>query len=202
MFRNKKMALYILGAVVVFAVIVAVWWRVFFGTPNPQLPQRTISVQSSSSAGSAAGASSSQPVGTSAPVVDGENPPLAEETFSVDGANFNVEIASATLTQTRGLSFRPSLGANDGMLFVFSSGNIQTFWMKDMNFPLDMIWISGNTVVGFAQDVPAPAPGTQLWELPVYTSPSDTDKVLEVNSGTVAKYNIKVGDTVTIAGAK
>jgi len=67
-----------------------------------------------------------------------------------------------------------------------------------MNFPLDMIWISGNTVDGFAQNVPAPAPGAQLWELPIYTSPTNTDKVLEVNAGTVAKYNIKVGDTVTI----
>jgi len=61
-----------------------------------------------------------------------------------------------------------------------------------------MIWISGTTVDGFAQNVPAPASGAQLWQLPVYSSPDNTDKVLEVNAGTVAKYNIKVGDAVTI----
>ncbi len=50
------------------------------------------------------------------------------------------------------------------MLFIFGTGATQTFWMKDMNFALDMIWISGNTVAGFSQNVPAPGPGTQLWE--------------------------------------
>jgi uncharacterized membrane protein (UPF0127 family) len=65
-----------------------------------------------------------------------------------------------------------------------------------------MIWISGNTVVGFAQNVPVPTPGTALWNLPVYASPGNTDKVLEVNVGTVAKYNIKVGDAVTIGAGK
>jgi uncharacterized membrane protein (UPF0127 family) len=84
------------------------------------------------------------------------------------------------------------------MLFLFGAGSVQTFWMFGMNFPLDMIWISGTTVAGFAQDVPAPASGTALWSLPVYTSPANVDKVLEVNAGTVAKYNIKVGDMVTI----
>jgi uncharacterized membrane protein (UPF0127 family) len=84
------------------------------------------------------------------------------------------------------------------MFFTFATGSVQSFWMKDMNFPLDMIWISGNTVVGFAQNVSAPAPGMALWKLPIYASPGNTDKVLEVNAGTVAKYNIRVGDAVTI----
>ena len=134
----------------------------------------------------------------SSTIVSGENPPLAAEQLNIDSATFNVEIASTTLEQTRGLSFRPSLGASDGMLFIFGTGSVQSFWMKDMNFPLDMIWISGNTVAGFAQNVPAPAPGTRSGNLPVYTSPPNTDKVLEVNAGTVAKYNIKAGDAVTI----
>lgn len=194
------MALYILGVLVVLA-IVAVWWKLFFGTPNPPLPKATVFVASTTAA---ANTSSSTTVTSSssvaAPIVAGENPPLSTEPFSVDGATFTVEVASTMLEQARGLSYRPSLAADAGMLFIFGSGGVQTFWMQAMNFPLDMIWISGDRVVGFAQDVPAPAPGTQAWQLPVYSSPPNTDKVLEVNAGTVAKYDIKVGDTVTIGG--
>ena len=129
------------------------------------------------------------------------NPPLAPGTVRIGGATFNVEIASTTLEQARGLSLRKSLGENDGMLFIFSWPGIQSFWMKDTNFPLDMIWIgsgqSGNKVLGFVENAP-PQPGVSLWGLRVYDSPDGTDKVLEVNAGTVAKDNIKVGDTVQV----
>lgn len=182
--------------IVLFAIMVGVWWHVFFGRPNAPLPQATVSVQSPQSSSTASASA------TSSSVVDGENPPLPSEALNIDAATFTVEIASTSIEQTRGLSFRPSLGANDGMLFIFATGSVQSFWMKDMNFPLDMIWISSTTVVGFAQNVPVPAPGTALWNLPVYISPGDVDKVLEVNAGTVAKYNIRVGDSVTIGKGK
>lgn len=205
------MTLSLAVALVLIIIAIAAWWHLFFGTPNPPLPQTTVSIQSSTpgTTGTVASASASATTGTtstaaagSAPVVAGENPLLATEALSIDSATFNVEIASTSLEQTRGLSFRPSLAPNAGMLFIFSAGSVQTFWMKDMNFPLDMIWISGNIVDGFAQNVPAPGPGTQLWELPIYASPPNTDKVLEVNAGTVAKYNIKMGDTVTIGAGE
>jgi len=187
------------ASLVLFIIAIGIWWHVYFGTANPPLPRANVSIASSTSSGSASG-SSDPAVG--AATNPAENPDLNTEGLSIDGTMFNVEIASSSLEQTRGLSFRTSLGANDGMLFTFSTGTTQTFWMKDMNFALDMIWISGNTVDGFAQDVPAPGPGTQLWQLPTYSSPANTDKVLEVNAGTVAKYNIKVGDTVTIGPAQ
>lgn len=200
MSRNKKMTIiFIFVTLVVVVVATVVWWRVFFGTVNSPLPQAQVVVQSQSSTAAMATAA---PASTSTPLVAGENPPLAEESLNIDTATFNVEIASTAIEQTRGLSFRPSLGAQSGMVFIFGSASVQNFWMKDMNFPLDMIWISGTTVAGFAQDVPAPASGTALWSLPVYSSPANVDKVLEVNAGTVAKYNIKVGDTVTIGPIK
>jgi uncharacterized membrane protein (UPF0127 family) len=126
------------------------------------------------------------------------NAALSRTSVSIGSATFSVEVASTFAEQARGLSYRTSLGENAGMLFTFSSSTVQSFWMKDMHFPLDMIWISGDTVDGFAQNVPAPASGTALWSLPIYASPDHTDKVLEVNAGMVAKYNIKVGDSVKI----
>jgi hypothetical protein len=182
MSRHKKIMLMSLIAVLVlFIIAVSAWWYLFFGRANEPLPQTSVSIQGTASS----------------TIVAGENPPLANEELSIDSATFTVEIASTALEQTRGLSFRPSLGANDGMLFIFTTGSVQSFWMKDMNFPLDMIWISGNTVVGFAQNAPA-EPGVLAPILSTVYSPANTDKVLEVNAGTVAKYNIRVGDAVTI----
>ena len=124
------------------------------------------------------------------------NPPLPRETITVGRAKFDVEMATTMAEQSCGLSGRTGLGEGQGMIFLFGSGSTQNFWMKDMNFALDMIWISGNQVVGFAQDVPPPAQGAQLWELKIYTSPPNVDKVLEVPAGTVAKDGIQVGDIV------
>ena len=126
----------------------------------------------------------------------GCNPPLPRQTITVGTVKFDVEMATTMVQQACGLSGREGLGNNQGMLFVFGSGNTQTFWMKDMTFALDMIWISNGKIVGFAQDVPLPAPDAHVWQLKLYSSPPAVDKVLEVNAGTVAKDNIKIGDAV------
>jgi uncharacterized membrane protein (UPF0127 family) len=124
------------------------------------------------------------------------NPPLKTGEISIGSNVFSVELATTTMEQARGLSFRTSLAEGTGMLFTFSSG-VQNFWMKDMNFPIDMIWISGNKVAGFVKDA-EPEPGVPLWKLTIYTSPNNVDKVLEVNAGTVAHDDIQVGNVVTI----
>jgi uncharacterized protein len=206
MFRDKKMTIILTGALVVLLAIAAgVWWYVFFGQPNPPLPRVNVTVQSGTVPTSAMQTTSSNPITGSSITASVSsttdvNPTLPEESLSIASATFNVEVASTLLEQARGLSNRPSLGTDDGMLFVFSSGSTQSFWMKDMNFPLDMIWISGNTVVGFAQN--APAEPNVLFPSQIFYSPANTDKVLEVNAGTVAQYSIKVGDTVTIGPTK
>ena len=90
------------------------------------------------------------------------NPPLPTNTVTIGNTVFNVEIASTTAEQTIGLSGRKSLAENEGMFFTFNSPGVQNFWMKDMNFPIDIIWISGNKVAGFAENA-EPQPGVPLW---------------------------------------
>ena len=128
------------------------------------------------------------------------NPPLPRETITVGATTFDVEMATTMAEQACGLSGREGLADNQGMIFLFGSGSTQTFWMKDMNFAIDMIWISDGRVVGFAQNAPPPAPGTALWQLQLYSSPPDVDTVLEVAAGTVARDNIQIGDAVSGAG--
>ena len=112
--------------------------------------------------------------------------------FQVGSHKFDIEIADDILEQSRGLSGRDFLPDNRGMLFVFKDLSVRSFWMAGMKFPLDIIWIKENQVVGFSEGLP-PASATNV---KVYYSPESVDMVLEVNSGLVNKLGISIGDKV------
>jgi uncharacterized membrane protein (UPF0127 family) len=105
-----------------------------------------------------------------------------------------VEIATSSAAHQKGLSGRRLLDADRGMLFIFSRPDRYRFWMPDMYFPLDMIWIQDNKVVDIDKDVsnefnPA-APK-------FYTPSSAVRYVLEVNAGFSMRHGIRIGDAVT-----
>jgi hypothetical protein len=81
------------------------------------------------------------------------------------------------------------------MLFILGSKGIPTFWMKDMNFPLDFIWIDDDQVVDVTKNVPPPSPGESL---AIYSPKAPSNYVLELNAGTVDEYQISIGDKVVI----
>lgn len=116
--------------------------------------------------------------------------------LQINGANFKVEVADTQKKRSKGLGGRESLASDEGMLFVFPKPDKHPFWMKGLTFPLDFIWIKGDTVVDLLQNIPPPAPGQTDESLPIYSSKEDVDKVLEVNGGTTQRLNIKVGDRV------
>ncbi|MEK7148773.1 MAG: alpha/beta fold hydrolase [Patescibacteria group bacterium] len=98
----------------------------------------------------------------------------------------------------RGLSGRPSLGSEDGMLFVFPEYGHPAIWMKDMKFPIDIIWIAGGRVVNFAERAKVQAPETPDNELQIYYPDSSANLVLEVNAGYVESHDVRIGDTLAI----
>lgn len=110
---------------------------------------------------------------------------------------FQVEVARTSDKITQGLSDRTAIGA-DGMLFVLPQRNIPSFWMFHMKFPLDFIWIDGDTVVDVTEHVPAPVNGTLDHALPTYSPKSPVTHVLELPDGAVKKNAITVGDVVTV----
>ena len=67
--------------------------------------------------------------------------------------------------------------------------------MKGMTFPLDIIWIQDGIVVDVVKDAPVPE---DYSDMSTFTPANPADMVLEVNSGVVDKYNIKIGDEVVI----
>jgi uncharacterized membrane protein (UPF0127 family) len=122
--------------------------------------------------------------------------PQKKPTLTVGTKTINVELANTPRTRTQGLSGRKNLPPNTGMLFEFPVKSVQTFWMKDMNFALDFIWIADDTVVQVNEAVPPPSKTSGR---PVtLTSHEPVTKVLEVESGFVKKFAIKNGDKVVL----
>lgn len=108
-----------------------------------------------------------------------------------------VDIVKDANARAKGLGGRESLGVNEGMLFLFDEAAYYPFWMKDMRFPIDIVWIAGNTIVGFEERVP-PEPGMLDRELTNYVPPVPVDKVLELAAGRVRLLRAEAGDTVKI----
>ncbi len=117
--------------------------------------------------------------------------------LAVGNQTFEVDVASNALTRAQGLSGRPSLGEKEGLFFLFPSAGNYGFWMKGMNFPIDIVWINGDRVIGFSENI-QPEPGKNILNLSVYYPPGEADKVLEINAGAVKKYNLQAGDIVNL----
>jgi len=101
-----------------------------------------------------------------------------------------VDIADDSCKQTLGLSGKASLN-NDGMLFIFENAGNYGFWMKDMNFPLDIIWINSNfEIVGIEKDL-YPETFPKLFGQNYFAK-----YVLEISAGNSQKNNINIGDKI------
>jgi hypothetical protein len=93
---------------------------------------------------------------------------------------YAVEIARTPEAQERGLMGRDSLAPGQGMLFMFVAPNRYGFWMKNMKFPIDILWLDGQgNIVHSVQS----APTCTAEPCPVYTPPSEALYVLEVPAG-------------------
>lgn len=114
--------------------------------------------------------------------------------ISINGHDFVVEVAIDPAIQKKGLSGRDSLPENAGIIFAYPGKSILTFWMIDMKFNIDLLWINDDKIVGIEKNMLAPAAGTQDKDLLLYRSPEAVDRVMEINSGLVDKYGIKIGD--------
>jgi len=102
------------------------------------------------------------------------------------------EIADSESEQIRGLMFRKSLLPGSGMLFVFDRQEQHNFWMKNMRFPLDMIWIdSKSRVVDITKNA---LPCQEICETIV--PKGESKYVLEVNAGFAQENRIVAQDEV------
>ncbi len=105
-------------------------------------------------------------------------------------------LADTDEERVRGLSGRERLEPDKGMLFVFPDYAVRSFWMKEMKFPIDIIWIKDNRVIGIEPNAPQPRTFSEL--LKTYQSPEPVNYVLEVNAGFMKKFSLGAGAVVEI----
>jgi uncharacterized membrane protein (UPF0127 family) len=113
------------------------------------------------------------------------------KTVRIGTATIRAELATTKAEQVQGLSGRTSLPENTGMLFVFDRPSYWSIWMKDMNFPIDVLWITDDFKVSDIVEnmLPTSYPKTYMPHVPVRY-------VLEVPIWTVKTYGIAVGQAV------
>ena len=114
-----------------------------------------------------------------------------------DSQKLKLEVVSTPQKITLGLSGRDEIGA-DGMLFIFDQPKTPRFWMKEMKFDLDMIWIKDMKIVEITENVPAPDSSTPLNQLPTYGPSQPIDMVLEIKAGKSNQWELEVGDEVVL----
>ncbi len=114
----------------------------------------------------------------------------------IGDSSFMAYLADTPVLRERGLSGTTGLPNNSGMLFVFDQPDKYAFWMKDMNYPLDFIWIGGSDGQYVVSDItenvlPESYPKT-------YSPKEPISIVFEVKSGTISAEKIQIGDTVKL----
>ena len=107
-----------------------------------------------------------------------------------DGTTFDLELALTAQEVSTGLSFRPSLPEDRGMLFLFDEARRPSFWMKNMMFSLDLLYLNET---GTVVHVEADAPPCAADPCPTYPSSEPAIAVLEVNAGVAAAHGIDKG---------
>lgn len=109
--------------------------------------------------------------------------------IQIQGNVFDVEVADNPALMSKGLSGHAPLNDKQGMLFVFSSPGKHDFWMKDMTFPIDIIWFGADKRIVYMEKSLSPK------TYPKTYSPSEPSLyVLEINSGLSDKLGLKIGD--------
>ena len=106
------------------------------------------------------------------------------------GEEIPVEVADTLKKRSLGLGKRTSLKKGWGMLFVFEKRKPHRFWMKDMQFPLDIIWLDNHRIVHITRNA---KPANSRDEPEVMTSPVSVNFVLEIAAGRAAKLRLKTG---------
>jgi uncharacterized membrane protein (UPF0127 family) len=122
----------------------------------------------------------------------------APTTYRVTVGNVTVyaEAADTFAEREMGLMNRTYLNEDAGMLFIFPTQQPQSFWMKNMRIPLDIVFITADKHV---LEIYASVPPCAGDVCPLYTSSAPIQYVLEVNSGFCARNGIVSGDPVVIA---
>lgn len=106
-------------------------------------------------------------------------------------SNFDIEIADTEYETQTGLMYRSSMEKNQGMLFIFPEEAMHSFYMKNTEFPLDIIYIDANQKIASFQKNAEPFNENSL------PSNAPVKYVLEINAGLSDQMGLEVGDSIS-----
>lgn len=124
--------------------------------------------------------------------VDAIDTDLVRTEVIFSNARFSVDVADTEAKRELGLGKRETLCERCGMLFVFDHPDRYAFWMKDMRFPIDILWIAHGRIVSLEESVDFHD------QKRVYVPNESADKVIELPAGSAEHFGIHVGDSVVI----
>ena len=116
---------------------------------------------------------------------------LSKVSVVIGSRTIVASVADTQVLQEKGLSGTASLSADQAMLFVFRSPSKYSFWMKDMHYPIDMIWLDSKKKVVFIKKHATPESYPEQF---IPTTPAQY--VLEVSDGFTDTQKVHVGDIV------
>jgi uncharacterized protein len=117
---------------------------------------------------------------------------------AIGGKIISVLVADTPTRQFKGLSNKKDLGKYSGMLFRFPYKSRYVIVMKDMNFPIDIVWINDNKVVDLTINAKPEVKNKAEKDLVQYVPLYNVDTILELPTGFVKQNNVKIGDTIVI----
>jgi uncharacterized protein len=113
---------------------------------------------------------------------------------TLNGLVLVADIAATDEQRTKGLSVKDRLDENEAMLFVFDYEAQHTFWMKNMKFPIDIMWIDSDKTVVYIEHNVEPC-SSEIF-CPVFRPDHDSLYVLETIGGFAERHDIVKGTMV------
>ena len=115
---------------------------------------------------------------------------LSSDQLCIEKTCFNVEFAMTLQERMRGLMFRNSMKASEGMLLVFEESDQHSIWMKNVKFSLDLLWVDENRTI---QSIEKEVPPCLEMPCPQYNPGVDSLYVLELLGGSTDRYHFQIG---------
>lgn len=122
-----------------------------------------------------------------------QSPKDSLRTITVAGNTVRVGVADTPAARKQGLSGRPGLAPDEGLLFVFEKEGTWGFWMKDMRFSIDIVWVGKDGRVVFTKERATPESYPEA-----FVPPAPALYVVELPEGYCASHNVHIGSIVSL----
>jgi len=117
-----------------------------------------------------------------------------QSNISIDGFSLAADLALTSEQKEKCISVKDKLRENEAMLFVFEESAKHSFWMKDMKFPIDIMWLDSDGKVVHVEKRLEPC--ISVFTCTSYSPSRDSQFVLETVAGFTQRHNVSVGTDI------